>query len=302
MSQNPNESQAFCLRWTNFQLNMLNVFDRLFKDEQFVDVTIACEGKLIKAHKMVLSASSSYFQEIFANNPCQHPVVFMKDVSLKDLNQVIEFMYKGEINVTKDAINSFLMVAKAFQVRGLAHVSEVTKDLFESKPQPTPSTSATTSSTAAAVATATISNDTPATETMTTAKRLRRRTRAQHLINPLESLDLIEETDRIPSHQTNGDMDMYTPKRSRIARNVDHPVIVDANDLNNPIENNDDFPALVIDSVRSIKSERDDDLLCELGIMDDGVSEYEVIHIFLVRGIRRVCVCGCDWKKLTGFC
>lgn len=277
MSQNPIDSQEFCLRWTNFQLNMLNVFNRLFKDEQFVDVTIACEGKLIKAHKMVLSASSSYFQEIFANNPCKHPVVFMKDVSLKDLIQVIEFMYKGEINVTKDAINSFLMLAKAFQVRGLAHVSELTKDMFETIPTstspstPTPSTSTATSTATSTVATPTTLTDTPATETSTT-KRLRRRTRAQHSANPLESLDLIEDTTRIQPQQTNGDIDMYIPKRSRFVRD-EHPVILDAIDLNNPIDNNDEFPALVIDSVRSIKSEQDDDLLCELGTIDDGVSE-----------------------------
>lgn len=274
MAQNLNDSQAFCLRWTNFQLNMLNVFDRLFKDEQFVDVTIACEGKLIKAHKMVLSASSSYFQEIFANNPCQHPVVFMKDVALKDLNQVIEFMYKGEINVTKDAINSFLMVAKSFQVRGLAHVSEVTKDLFQSTPTPTPSTSkgiGTETSMTVAPTIPTTSKDSSATETSTT-KRLRRRTRAQHSVNPLESLDLIEDIARIQSKQTNGDIDMYTPKRSRIVKD-DQPIIVDGNDSNDPIENNDDFPALVINSVRSIKTEQDDDLLCELGTLDDGVSD-----------------------------
>lgn len=273
MSHNLNDSQAFCLRWTNFQLNMLNVFDRLFKDEQFVDVTIACEGKLIKAHKMVLSASSSYFQEIFANNPCQHPVVFMKDVALKDLNQVIEFMYKGEINVTKDAINSFLVVAKAFQVRGLAHVSELTKDMFETTPTPSTSTvsaTATPKSSIATATTATTSKDTPASDTSTT-KRLRRRTRAQHSINPLESLDLIENIARMQPQQTNGDTNMYTPKRSRVVRD-EHPVIVDVID---PIENNDDFPSLVIDSVRSIKSEQDDDLLLrELGTMDDGVSEW----------------------------
>lgn len=55
-------SQRFCLRWNNHQSNLLSVFDQLLHDESFVDVTIAVEGQLLRAHKMVLSACSPYFQ------------------------------------------------------------------------------------------------------------------------------------------------------------------------------------------------------------------------------------------------
>lgn len=57
-------SQRFCLRWNNHQSNLLSVFDQLLHDESFVDVTLAVEGQLLKAHKMVLSACSPYFQVI----------------------------------------------------------------------------------------------------------------------------------------------------------------------------------------------------------------------------------------------
>lgn len=55
-------SQRFCLRWNNHQSNLLSVFDQLLHDEAFVDVTLAVEGQLLRAHKMVLSACSPYFQ------------------------------------------------------------------------------------------------------------------------------------------------------------------------------------------------------------------------------------------------
>lgn len=55
-------SQRFCLRWNNHQSNLLSVFDQLLHDESFVDVTLAVEGQLLRAHKMVLSACSPYFQ------------------------------------------------------------------------------------------------------------------------------------------------------------------------------------------------------------------------------------------------
>lgn len=57
-------SQRFCLRWNNHQSNLLSVFDQLLHDEAFVDVTLAVEGQLLRAHKMVLSACSPYFQVI----------------------------------------------------------------------------------------------------------------------------------------------------------------------------------------------------------------------------------------------
>ena len=59
----PNEH--FCLKWNNFQRNIVAALGNLKLDEDFVDVTISCEGKLIKAHKVILSACSDYFRDLF---------------------------------------------------------------------------------------------------------------------------------------------------------------------------------------------------------------------------------------------
>ena len=55
-------SQQYCLRWNNHQHNLLSVFEDLLHHEAFVDVTLACDGLQLKAHKMVLSACSPYFK------------------------------------------------------------------------------------------------------------------------------------------------------------------------------------------------------------------------------------------------
>lgn len=60
-----NSSQLFSLRWNNYLGHMTGAFESLRSGEDFVDVTLSCEGKKIKAHKMLLSACSSYFKEIF---------------------------------------------------------------------------------------------------------------------------------------------------------------------------------------------------------------------------------------------
>ncbi|KAF7265656.1 hypothetical protein GWI33_020943 [Rhynchophorus ferrugineus] len=115
--------QQFCLRWNNYQNNLTNVFDQLLQSESFVDVTLACDGHSVKAHKMVLSACSPYFQALFFENPCQHPIVIMRDIKWPELKAAVEFMYKGEINVSQEQIGPLLKVAETLKIRGLADVN-----------------------------------------------------------------------------------------------------------------------------------------------------------------------------------
>lgn len=52
-------------------------------------------------------------------NPCPHPIVILKDVFYVDLLAVLNFMYHGEVLVSKDHLKSFLQTAEALQVSGL---------------------------------------------------------------------------------------------------------------------------------------------------------------------------------------
>lgn len=115
--------QQFCLRWNNYGRNLTNVFDQLLQNESFVDVTLACDGHSIKAHKMVLSACSPYFQSLFFDNPCQHPIIIMRDVKWTELKAIVEFMYKGEIKVSQAEIGPLLRVAEMLKIRGLTEVN-----------------------------------------------------------------------------------------------------------------------------------------------------------------------------------
>ncbi|XP_066980741.1 protein bric-a-brac 2-like isoform X4 [Macrobrachium rosenbergii] len=112
--------QQFCLRWNNFHSNITSAFESLRDDEDFVDITLACDGRQIKAHKMVLSACSPYFRSLLKGNPCQHPIVFLKDVTFSNLSSILDFMYHGEVNVSHNELATFLKTAEALKVRGLA--------------------------------------------------------------------------------------------------------------------------------------------------------------------------------------
>ncbi|XP_066143895.1 protein tramtrack, alpha isoform isoform X3 [Euwallacea fornicatus] len=117
-------TQRFCLRWNNHQSNLLSVFDQLLHDESFVDVTLAVEGQLLRAHKMILSACSPYFQTLFVNHPDKHPIVILKDVLYSDMKSLLDFMYRGEVSVDQDRLTHFLRVAESLRIKGLTEVNE----------------------------------------------------------------------------------------------------------------------------------------------------------------------------------
>lgn len=118
------DSQKFCLRWNNHQTNMLNVFGELLSKEDMVDVTLACDGASVKAHKVILSACSPFFHDIFMNNPCKHPVVILKDVKFSELQTIINFMYNGQVDVSQNDLSSLLKTAETLKVKGLADIDQ----------------------------------------------------------------------------------------------------------------------------------------------------------------------------------
>ncbi|CAH0382777.1 unnamed protein product [Bemisia tabaci] len=116
--------QQFCLRWNNHQPNFVAAFSSLLNNESLVDVTLAAEGKHIQAHRIVLSACSSYFQTLLSMNACQHPIVILKDVRYKDLKTLVEYMYYGEVNVCEDQLPAILKTAETLQIKGLTEMPE----------------------------------------------------------------------------------------------------------------------------------------------------------------------------------
>ncbi|XP_033354242.1 protein tramtrack, alpha isoform isoform X1 [Bombus vosnesenskii] len=121
--------QQFCLRWNNHQPNFISVFSNLLNNETLVDVTLAAEGRHLQAHKVVLSACSTYFQSLFTVNPCQHPIVILKDVKFSDLKIMVDFMYYGEVNISQDQLPSIIKTAESLKIKGLAemHTASLTK-------------------------------------------------------------------------------------------------------------------------------------------------------------------------------
>ncbi|XP_063242092.1 protein abrupt isoform X2 [Bacillus rossius redtenbacheri] len=126
MGEVSDSEQQYSLRWNDFHASILSSFRHLRDEEDFVDVTLACEGCSFTAHKVVLSACSPYFRRLLKANPCQHPIVILRDVKQKDMESLLRFMYNGEVHIGQEQLSDFLKTAQMLQVRGLADVP--TKD------------------------------------------------------------------------------------------------------------------------------------------------------------------------------
>ncbi|KAK3882165.1 hypothetical protein Pcinc_013439 [Petrolisthes cinctipes] len=125
----------FCLRWNNFGTTMTAALHSLHEGGDFVDVTLAADGTQMKAHKLILSACSPYFRDILKNNPCPHPVIILREVSIEDLEAMLAFMYEGQVNVSQTRLHTFMKLAEALQVRGLTDThaarARMEKELYQ---------------------------------------------------------------------------------------------------------------------------------------------------------------------------
>ena len=123
-------SNKYCLSWKEFQPNMNIVFQDLREKQALFDVTLACDDdQQISAHKLVLSACSPFFQNIFTRNPHAHPLLYMKGVNMTNLSNIIDFIYRGEVEINQEQLNEFLSVAKELKLKGLTIATEENKEL-----------------------------------------------------------------------------------------------------------------------------------------------------------------------------
>ena len=126
--------EKLCLQWNDFNDNVKTAFGNLREDINFSDVTLACEdGHQVQVHKVILAASSPFFQNILKRNQHPHPLIYMRGLKSEDLVAIVDFLYCGEANVFQENLDSFLLIAEELQLKGLVgknyeEISELAKN------------------------------------------------------------------------------------------------------------------------------------------------------------------------------
>ena len=132
-------SERLCLQWNDFQGKIKTAFQTLREDSNFADVTLACEdGHQVEAHKVVLAASSPFFQKLLGRNKHPHPLIYLRGMKSDDILAIVDFLYFGEAKVSQENLESFLAISEEFQLPGLMeNLDEKVEDINEKNlPQP----------------------------------------------------------------------------------------------------------------------------------------------------------------------
>ena len=113
-------SEKFNLKWTDFQFNVTNSFNIFRSESNFCDVTLVCEGEeSVKAHKVVLSACSSFFKNILKEYQHSHPLIYLSGVSSSNLGSILDYIYQGEVQIFQEQLDTFLETAQKLKIEGL---------------------------------------------------------------------------------------------------------------------------------------------------------------------------------------
>ncbi|MCL4154939.1 UNVERIFIED_CONTAM: hypothetical protein GTU68_010918 [Idotea baltica] len=115
-----NEDSEYCLRWHRHLTNFIESFGNLLENEDLADAYFFAEGQIIKAHKVVLSSCSPYFQSIFKETLERNPIIVLKDVKIDHIKALMEFMYRGSVNVPQEALEPIMKMAQTLNIKGLA--------------------------------------------------------------------------------------------------------------------------------------------------------------------------------------
>ena len=112
--------EKLCLKWNDFQENVFSAFESLRADKDFTDVTLVCaDSQQLEAHKVILAASSPFFQNLLRTNKHSHPIVYMRGMKSEDMVAILDFLYYGETSILQENLDSFLAIAEELQLKGL---------------------------------------------------------------------------------------------------------------------------------------------------------------------------------------
>jgi len=116
------------LEWDNFAQNVSNAFQEMRRKEELFDVTLSCsdsDGRTLKGHRALLSASSLFFQKVLCQESAQpKPYIYLKGISFDDLSLVLDFVYNRKVSVPEERLKSFLDVVKEIEINELVQKVE----------------------------------------------------------------------------------------------------------------------------------------------------------------------------------
>jgi len=114
------EGATFCLRRENFSSHTETVWQELRHDRNYCDVTLCVGGgHQVDAHAVILASCSPVLHTLLLQHTPSHPLLYLWGVELSSLVGLLDYMYKGVVNIKQEDLNNFLALAQELEVKGL---------------------------------------------------------------------------------------------------------------------------------------------------------------------------------------
>ena len=126
-------SDLFKVKLAKFQKNAVHSIQNLFEEEHLTDVTLVShDDQQIYAHRIVLGSSSGFFKKLFSrNSSSKHPLVYLRGINYQELKALVTYIYKGEVELQKEDMESFFKAGFDLEVLGLKDMEDFPQNQLE---------------------------------------------------------------------------------------------------------------------------------------------------------------------------
>ena len=108
------------LTWSDYLTSVSNSYISHRAEDLFTDVTLVSDDNhQVSAHRIILCAGSEYFRNILEDKKHHHPMLCLDGISSGDLNNILDYIYKGELLISEANLGSFLRIATKLKCSGL---------------------------------------------------------------------------------------------------------------------------------------------------------------------------------------
>ena len=121
-------SEKFSLKWDDYNSNWNKSLSKLRENSAFADVTLITEDKVkFSAHRILLSSCSNVFDFILKDSNQANPLIYLSGVHSTNLGFILDYIYKGEIYLYQEQLDSFLESAKKLEIEDLLGIDNQEK-------------------------------------------------------------------------------------------------------------------------------------------------------------------------------
>ena len=107
------------MKWNEFDNNIRDYLRILRDDQRLFDVTLVTDdGQHIQAHKIILSAGSNFFSDIFLKSNQTNMLIYLKGINSVQLEHHLDFIYNEEASIGQDEVKEFIETGKNLKLKG----------------------------------------------------------------------------------------------------------------------------------------------------------------------------------------